>query len=217
MKTGTWNVRSLFWSGALKVLHNELSKLDFDVVALQETRLESGIQKFDNFALFNSGLESKKHEFGCSFYVSGELGGPDIGSDHNLLKMNFKVKLRVKIGNKYNEKRKMVNIFQNPKWKQEYAIEINSMFEILENLDDEDSIDNNINEKWENITTIIKVIKQQLIEKGEGCETFKNKQYDEECKFAIEEMKKAREKWLKNEEGRRKSMSITTKEKKLTK
>jgi len=30
--TGTWNVRILFWSGALKVLHNEL-----DVVALQET------------------------------------------------------------------------------------------------------------------------------------------------------------------------------------
>jgi len=34
-----WNVRSLFWSGALKVLHNELSKLDFDIVALEETQL----------------------------------------------------------------------------------------------------------------------------------------------------------------------------------
>ena len=55
----------------------------------------------------------------------------------------------------------MVNIFQNPKWKQEYAIEINK-FEILENLDNEDSIDNNINEKWENIKTIIKETKQQL-------------------------------------------------------
>jgi hypothetical protein len=42
------------------------------------------------------------------------------------------VKLRVKTGNKYNEKRRMVNIFQNPKWKQEYAIEINNKFEILE-------------------------------------------------------------------------------------
>jgi len=31
------------------------------------------MQKFDNFALFNSGLESKKHEFGCWFYVSGEF------------------------------------------------------------------------------------------------------------------------------------------------
>jgi len=25
MKIGTWNVRSLFWSGAQKVLHSELS------------------------------------------------------------------------------------------------------------------------------------------------------------------------------------------------
>ena len=85
-----------------------------------------------------------------------------------------KVKLRVKTGNKYNEKRKIVNIFQNPKWKKEYAIEITNKFEILENLDDEDSIDNNI-EKWENIKTIIKETKQQLIEKDEGTETFKNK------------------------------------------
>ena len=53
MKIGKWNVRSLFWTGALKVLHNELSNLDFDIVALQKTRLESDIQKSDNFALFN--------------------------------------------------------------------------------------------------------------------------------------------------------------------
>ena len=60
MKMGTWNVGSLFWAGALKVLHNELSNLDFSVVALQETQLENGIQKFDNFAIFNSGLENKQ-------------------------------------------------------------------------------------------------------------------------------------------------------------
>ena len=70
---GTWNVRSLFCSEAPKVLHNELSKLDFDIVALQETQLESGIQKFDNFTLFNSGLKSKKHEFCCGFYVRGKF------------------------------------------------------------------------------------------------------------------------------------------------
>jgi hypothetical protein len=55
----------------------------------------------------------------------GALRGPGIGSDHNLLKINFKMKLRVKSGNKYNEERKMVNIFQNLKWKQEYSVEIN--------------------------------------------------------------------------------------------
>jgi hypothetical protein len=42
------------------VLHNELSKLDFNVVAFQDTRLKSGIQKYDNFAIFNSGLENNK-------------------------------------------------------------------------------------------------------------------------------------------------------------
>jgi len=94
------------------------------------------------------------------------LRGPDIGLDHNLLMINFKVKLGVKTGKKYNEKRKMVNIFQNPKGKQEYAIEINNKFEIMENLGDEDSIDSNINEKWENIKEIIKETKQQLIEKN---------------------------------------------------
>ena len=35
----------------------------------------------------------------------------------------------------------MINIFQNPKWKQEYAIEINNKFEMLENLDNKDSMD----------------------------------------------------------------------------
>jgi len=39
----------------------------------------------------------------------------------------------------------MVNSFQNPKCKQEYAIEINNTLEILENLDDEYSIHDNIN------------------------------------------------------------------------
>jgi hypothetical protein len=63
-------------------------------------------------------------------------------------------------------------------------------------LDDEVIIDNNINEKWENIKTIIKETKQQLIEKDKGTETFKNKWYNEQCKFTIEEMRKAREKWL---------------------
>ena len=58
------------------------------------------------------------------------------------------MKLRIKTEKKYNEKRKIVNIFQNSKWKQEYAIELNNEFEILENMEDVDNIDNNINEKW---------------------------------------------------------------------
>jgi hypothetical protein len=83
------------------------------------------------------------------------------------------VKLRVQNEKKYNEERKIVNIFQNSKWKQEYAIELNNRFEILENIKDEDNIDNNINEKWENIKTIIKETKQQLVEKDKSTEALK--------------------------------------------
>jgi len=119
----------------------------------------------------------------------------DIGSYHNLLDINFKVKLRVRNGNKCNEK-KIVNIFQNSKWKEEYATEINNRFEILENIEDEDNIDNNINGKWENIKTIIKETKQQLIEKDGNTETLKSRWFNKECKIAIGEMEKAREKCL---------------------
>ena len=99
-------------------------------------------------------------------------------------------------------KEKQCNIFQNSQREQEYAFEINNRFEILENMEDEDNSDNNIIEKWQNIKTIIKETKQ-LIEKDESTETLKNRWYDEECKIAIEEMKKAREKWL--QKGRRKN------------
>jgi hypothetical protein len=103
------------------------------------------------------------------------LRGPDIGSNDNLLKIHFKVKLRVKTEKKYNEKRKIVNIFLNSKWKQEFTIELNNKFKILENMEDEDNMDNNINEKWENVKTIIKETKQQLTEKDESTETLKNR------------------------------------------
>ena len=61
----------------------------------------------------------------------------------------------------------MVNIFQNSKWKLEYAIEVNNRLKILENPEDDENIDNNFKEKWENIKTIILKTKQQLIEEME--------------------------------------------------
>jgi len=63
-------------------------------------------------------------------------------------------------------------------------------------MEDEDNIDNNINEKWENIKTIIKETKQWLTEKDESIEKLKNRWYNDKHKIATEEMKKAREKWL---------------------
>jgi hypothetical protein len=63
-------------------------------------------------------------------------------------------------------------------------------------MDDEDDTHKTIYEKWESIKTIIKETKQQLTEKDGSTETLRNKWYDEECKISIEEMKKARKKWL---------------------
>jgi hypothetical protein len=101
------------------------------------------------------------------------------------------------------------------KWKQEYAIELNNRFKILENMEDEDNMDNNINEKWQNIKPIIKETKQQLIEKDETTETLKNRWYDKKLKIVIEEIKKAKEKCL--IKGRMKSMNISIKGKKSIK
>ena len=58
--------------------------LHFDVYCLLETSAglqhslvcslgDLRIQKFGNFTLFNSRSKSKRHEFGCRFYVRGEF------------------------------------------------------------------------------------------------------------------------------------------------
>jgi len=85
------------------------------------------------------------------------------------------VKLRLKSERKYNEERKIVSIFQNSKWKQEYAIELNKRLKILENMEDEENMENNISEKWENIKIIIKETKQQQMEKDESTQTLNNR------------------------------------------
>jgi len=53
------------------------------------------------------------NRFRCAVTDIRALRGPDIGIDHNLLKINFKVKWSVKTEKDYNETRKIVNIFQN--------------------------------------------------------------------------------------------------------
>jgi len=55
------------------------------------------------------------NRFGSTITDIRALRGPGIGSDHNLLKINFKVKIRVQTEKKYSEKRKIMSIFQNSK------------------------------------------------------------------------------------------------------
>ena len=84
-------------------------------------------------------------------------------------------------------------------------------------MEDEGSSENNINEKLENIKTIIKETKQQLTEKDESTETLKNIWYDEECKIVIQEMKKAREKLLKKERMENEEQEYVHKRKEVNK
>jgi hypothetical protein len=63
----------------------------------------------------------------------------------------------------------------------------------LTSIEDEGDAGKTVNGKWENIKRIIKETKQKIIEKDGGAEILRNQRYDEECKTAIEEMKRARE------------------------
>jgi exonuclease III len=42
MRFGTWNIRSLYRIGSLKILARELGKYKVDLVAVQEVRWEKG-------------------------------------------------------------------------------------------------------------------------------------------------------------------------------
>ena len=65
---GTWNVRTLYSSGALDILTRELHQSPMDVVALQEVRWPGeGSQQTGSFALFYSGAD--RPEFGTGFLV----------------------------------------------------------------------------------------------------------------------------------------------------
>jgi len=43
--------------------------------------------------------------------------------------------------------KKRKGIFQNSKWKQEYAIELKNRFDILQNMEDDNNIDNRTRSK----------------------------------------------------------------------
>ena len=65
---GTWNVTTLYSSGALEVLTQELDQSPLDVVALQEVIWPGeGSQESGSFTLFYGGPE--RPEFGTSFLV----------------------------------------------------------------------------------------------------------------------------------------------------
>ena len=70
MNIGTQNVRSLFWSGTLKVLHNELLQLDYDVVARQET---SGSKNLITLLYLTADQKAKNMKLAADFMQEGNF------------------------------------------------------------------------------------------------------------------------------------------------
>jgi exonuclease III len=73
LRIGTWNVLSLYRTGASNILKQEMEKVQMDLVALQEKRwLGNGTLEKKNCVIFYS-CNSVKHVFGVGFYVNSRF------------------------------------------------------------------------------------------------------------------------------------------------
>ena len=71
---GTWNVRTLFKTGALLSLLSQLKQFKLEITALQETRWQGkDILDMKSHTLFYSGKEEGTREFGVAFIVDRNM------------------------------------------------------------------------------------------------------------------------------------------------
>jgi len=71
---GTWNVRTLFRTGALLFLLSQLKEYWLAITALQETRWQGkDIMDIKSHTLFYSGKEKGVREFGVAFVVERNM------------------------------------------------------------------------------------------------------------------------------------------------
>jgi exonuclease III len=53
MRIGTWNVRSVYMAGALRIVAREVGKYKLDLVGVQEVRWDKGgTERADDFKFF---------------------------------------------------------------------------------------------------------------------------------------------------------------------
>ncbi|PSN35184.1 Craniofacial development protein 2 [Blattella germanica] len=71
---GTWNVKSLYKTGTLLTVLEQINKYNLPVTAVQETRWHGdGINEVKGYTIMYSGKKEGTQEYGTAFIVSKNL------------------------------------------------------------------------------------------------------------------------------------------------
>jgi exonuclease III len=75
LRMATWNVRSLYRTGGLRMTINELRKNKIAIAAIQETRWNKSTPQAFMSSKYNiyTSSQTNKHEFGVAFFVDSEF------------------------------------------------------------------------------------------------------------------------------------------------